>query len=243
MKENLSVIFGVAVIAVLFVLVTVLQLGTDRQPPEIIFEGEMSYSDTQDIDVLLYNVTAYDNRDGDVSRNLKIESLIVLEGNEHAKVTYTVKDNHNNIAKKSRLVAYKGQGRNIYTSLAAQEITTSAQSLAEGTPEQTSAGQTQRAPEQTTAGQTQRAASASAPVIKLKTSSATVKIGGNFNITTYIENITDDKDTRSELFRRIIISGGYDTNTAGEYRLTVYCTDSDRNISNREAFILNVTED
>lgn len=271
MKENITVITGAVVMAILIAVTIVFSIGVDNEAPEIYFEHDIMYSDIQSMDVLLEGVTAYDRKDGDVTEQLMVESLIVLEGNEFAKVTYTAKDKSNNIAKASRIVAYSGDGSSIYASsavdgeeegeenpeaTASQEVTasqeatasqetTASQEMASAAEsmetEMTSDTQTESTGAETTAAtETTGAINSEAPVLTLKTSSGSIKAGEFFNVASYVESITDNKDSRNELYKRIGIEGSYDSNTPGEYRFKVYCIDTDRNFSNKEEFVLSV---
>ena len=59
-----------------------------------------------------------------------------------------------------------------------------------------------------------------------------IERGAEFNRLSYVQDITDDQDSREELYRGIQISGEVDTNTPGEYILEYYVSDSDGNNSN-----------
>lgn len=47
----------------------------------------------------------------------------------------------------------------------------------------------------------------------------------------YVSDITDDKDSRNDLFKRIMINDYADVNTPGEYQMKYKCSDSDGNLS------------
>ena len=67
----------------------------------------------------------------------------------------------------------------------------------------------------------------------------TISVGEEFNKLSWVEDITDDKDDRSRLFRDIRVEGDVNRNEPGTYELAYYAADSDGNRSNRE--ILTVT--
>ncbi len=48
----------------------------------------------------------------------------------------------------------------------------------------------------------------------------------------YVKDIQDDKDSTSDLYRKIQITGTVDVNTPGTYELTYYVVDSNGNASN-----------
>lgn len=101
-------------ILILLLLITVILLGiaayihftNDRKAPEITFqEKDIVYNENEDQDILLQDVTAYDDVDGDVTNSIMIESVIPISGNESkARVIYVAKDSSNNVTKKSRIV-------------------------------------------------------------------------------------------------------------------------------------------
>ncbi|SEW42697.1 hypothetical protein [[Clostridium] fimetarium] len=70
---------------------------------------------------------------------------------------------------------------------------------------------------------------------------ANITQGDIFNIVQYINDITDDKDTRSSFFTKIIVSG-YDASKVGDFPMDIYCTDSHGNSSNIVKSILHVKE-
>ena len=264
MKENILVISGTIVAAILIAVTVMLGIGVDNDAPVINFEEKIAYDDKQPIAALLEGVSAYDGRDGDVTSSIMVESLIVLDNGKEAKVTYTAKDKNNNIVKASRVVAYSGSGQSIYASstvaisnedLTAGDLplTTQAPTVTptepptteaptEAVTEPTTPEETTTAEPETTTAAPTVAAGGEAPVLTMVTHEGSINVGGFFNVASYVSNITDNNDTREELFRRIGIEGTYDSYTSGDYTFYVYCIDSDRNISNKETFVLHVTD-
>ena len=75
--------------------------------------------------------------------------------------------------------------------------------------------------------------SAEAPRIKLSTNHVTIKKGESINRISYVESVTDDKDSKETLYKRIEISGDtFDKDTPGTYEQTYYVVDTDGNRSN-----------
>ena len=75
--------------------------------------------------------------------------------------------------------------------------------------------------------------SAEAPRIKLSTNRVTIKKGESINRISYVESVTDDKDSKETLYKRIEISGDtFDKDTPGTYEQTYYVVDTDGNRSN-----------
>lgn len=82
-----------------------LYLNLDKTAPEISFvedDGRLIYSESMNEEELLEGVSAFDDKDGDVT-----ESLVVEKVSETAYgkviVTYAALDSSNNVAKKSRM--------------------------------------------------------------------------------------------------------------------------------------------
>ena len=76
------------------------------------------------------------------------------------------------------------------------------------------------------------------PVIRLKQNSVTLPAGTPFDYMSYIESITDDKDSRSTLNQYIVVTGYYDVRTPGSYPLQFWVTDTERHESERQEFLL-----
>ncbi|MBR2764825.1 MAG: hypothetical protein IKE03_02425 [Blautia sp.] len=79
-----------------------------------------------------------------------------------------------------------------------------------------------------------------APVLTLVTDRLEIQAGGSFNNIGQVSDITDDKDDRYTLFRRIQIHGNYNTSVPGEYLLQYLCSDTDGNLSPVRDFTLVV---
>lgn len=71
---------------------------TGKHPEITLGEAGMvsEYSDDMDTSELLAGVTAYDDRDGDVTDSVTVLNVLVLDNGEYIKVTYAAKDSHNN---------------------------------------------------------------------------------------------------------------------------------------------------
>ena len=79
-----------------------------------------------------------------------------------------------------------------------------------------------------------------APVLRLKQYTVTIPVGSTFNQLSYLENVTDDKDTREMLYRQIMIEGSVNPAAAGTYELTYWAKDTDGNRSNRAKLTVTV---
>lgn len=94
---SLICVIGIGVSAFLF-------FSKDRVAPVISYTGDISYSEGDDLSVLFNGVTAIDDKDGDVSNTLMIESLYT--NNDTAKIVYCAYDTSNNVAKLQRIIPY-----------------------------------------------------------------------------------------------------------------------------------------
>ena len=109
MKEkHIVFLLSVAVVAVaaLSVLVT---LGKDRRAPVISITNGTAivYAEGEDTAILLKDVTAWDNKDGDLTDRIRIHSIIPDEGTGYATVIYAVYDSSHLVTKTKRVVQYE----------------------------------------------------------------------------------------------------------------------------------------
>ena len=107
MSKHVSIILSL-VAAVLLVMCIIVFITEDRTAPHLLIpEAQISYVEGQNQSVLLTDVTAWDNRDGDLTENVRIYSIADLENGKEALVTYAVYDEAANMTKKTRVVNYK----------------------------------------------------------------------------------------------------------------------------------------
>ena len=238
-------------VAILFLVCGVLlagnvvaYVGEDHSGPEIsIPEEAVTYVEGTDTSMLLTGVTATDERDGDVTDTVTIESVIPNTDGTEASVIYVAKDSKNNVTKETRKVSYTTDAAAAAQAAAGGET---GQSDAAGEPAADAEGQStdatsaegQSADSQgADDGQAQNEAAiaalpADSPRFYLTQYSVEIERGAEFNRLSYVQDITDDQDSREELYRGIQISGEVDTNTPGEYILEYHVSDSDGNNSN-----------
>lgn len=109
MKNNVRgsiIILEAAAIMIVAALVMRIKAGADELPPVIsIPEGIVSYTQGDDPEVLLSGVTAFDEKDGDVTDSILISSITV-KGNGGATAIYHAKDNSNNVAVAERSIQF-----------------------------------------------------------------------------------------------------------------------------------------
>ena len=212
----------------------VIYIGKDRNGPEItVPQEEFTYVAGSDTSALLNGVTAVDDRDGDVTSTVTVESIIPNEDQTGASVIYVAKDSKNNVTKATRLISYAADAGQA----AAQEAEAAAQQAAQeaAAADQTAASGEDAQTADDGAAQNEAAIAAlpaESPRFYLTQYSVEVERGAELNRLGYVQDITDDKDSRDELYQGIQISGEVDTNTPGEYMLEYYVVDSDGNTSN-----------
>lgn len=226
MKKGLVAMLLLACAALLAGNVVV-YIGEDRNGPEI------TYVAGSDTSALLNGVTAADDRDGDVTSTVTVESIIPNEDQTGASVVYVAKDSKNNVTKAARLISYAADAGQA----AAQEADAAAQQAAQeaAAADQTAASGEDAQTADDGAAQNEAAIAAlpaESPRFYLTQYSVEVERGAELNRLGYVQDITDDKDSRDELYQGIQISGEVDTNTPGEYMLEYYVVDSDGNTSN-----------
>lgn len=79
----------------------------DTKGPEIIVEDRnITYVEGDDKKALLDGVSAYDDRDGDVTESVMVKDIVALNNGTQAKVTYAARDKSNNISEGYRIVTY-----------------------------------------------------------------------------------------------------------------------------------------
>jgi hypothetical protein len=89
--------------AVLIAIGGFLWMKADRTAPEIIFfDSELVYTQGMDESALMTSVSAYDNRDGDVTDRIVVEKIVENPAENAAVVYYAVSDTAGNVAKASR---------------------------------------------------------------------------------------------------------------------------------------------
>lgn len=233
MKKGLVAMLFLACAALLAGNVVV-YIGEDRNGPEIsVPQEEIAYVAGTDTSALLNGVTAQDNRDGDVTDTVTIESIIPNADQTGASVVYVAKDSKNNVTKETRTIVYSTDVDQAAAQAAAEQA---AQDQAAA--EQAAQGDTAGESAQTTddgAAQNEAAIaalSAESPRFYLTQYSVELERGAELNELSYVQDITDDEDSREELYQGIRISGEVDTNTPGEYTLEYHVVDSDGNNSN-----------
>ena len=85
------------------------KVNTDKTIPVITLEEEIIEVSLKATDEeMLAGVTAYDEKDGDLTDRIIIESVSRFTEKGVSKITYAVCDSNNNVAKATRKVKFKG---------------------------------------------------------------------------------------------------------------------------------------
>ncbi len=239
MKTRITIFLIVATLVLGFMSGAAV-LAEDRKAPEItVPHADMVYYELDDQSTLLTGVTAVDDRDGDISSQVRIYDVAVIDGNQRALVTYAVYDSSYNLGKATKVVSYvpgkKGPNTPETEVSADAGIVDMVEDNVEDTTEETTEATTEEPgfedPVMESDGD---------PVIKLVTHYETIDVGGYFYSMDYVDAMVDDVDDSDYLYENTYMDGYYDTEVEGEYELTFYCVDSDGNMSNQAKLILTV---
>ncbi len=212
------------------------KMTRDTKAPVISVPTEkITYEEGSDKALLLAGVTATDDRDGDVTANVRIYDIAVMEDGRSAQIIYAAYDSSYNLGKRFRTVGYKSSRKNVDMTdemydIISEEIDDDNKSTTEVTTEAT-----------TEAASTEEEIT-TFPYIKLAGDGIVLKVGDNFDPMIAIEDVKDDVDDRNTLFNRIDLEGDYDMSQPGTYELTYSVRDSDGNRSNEVKFMLVVNE-
>lgn len=228
MNQKIIGILLTAVCSLLLAVIIIGNLRKDVKPPQITYSEDSVpvYKKGQDTTVLLADVSAHDEKDGNVTESIVISNIYDFHDGT-AKVVYAVRDKSGNIAKRERVITYQG-------SISAEAVS------AQVTDSGVTAGNTGTPATELPSTAEPLTADGQKPAIRLTQTEVTLNKGETFKKMDYIQEVADDKDSESELYRRIQISGSYDINKSGTYELSYSVTDSDGNKSSIEKLMLVV---
>lgn len=255
MRKGHIILLG-GLCAVLAGATVYLQLSEDRTAPVIqVPEEQIVYNSLDPYEILLEQVTAADDVDGDVTDTLLVEKVYPSEDKTTATVIYVARDKSNNIGKAKRVVTYVDSSAE--TSIAEElqsdlESETSAESENGGL-DSVDTAQEQSVPAANTDENMDAQSDTNtdlaalenlpegSPIITLKETEITITKGESVNRILYVDTITDDKDDKNTLWQNIQIAGdSFDNNTAGSYEQIYYVVDSDGNRSNEARLVIHV---
>lgn len=215
-------------------------VSEDKKAPEIQFQdNEIVYTAGDSYDGLLGGVTAMDNIDGDVTESLVVESVYPNEDGTTATVVYVARDTSNNIGKATKKIFYQTTENQDFDSEeeadeSKQETVTEQEKTAVPTPAATQEPSvTPEVEDEVDDSEEEDAFSSENPKITLTTDRVVIRKGETINRIAYVESVTDDKDSRETLYRRIEIQGDtFNKDEEGTYEQIYYVIDTDGNRSN-----------
>lgn len=222
------IVIYLAIVTIMLTVVSVfVYLQQDHTSPEIdVPGGEITYIEGEEDVVLLDGVKARDDIDGDISSDIRIYDIAVLENGNQALVTYAVYDKSNNLGKATRMVNYEARKTEAKKAEEVSTEETSEDDTEEATTEEVTEASVPEGyedPEMVSTG---------TPVIKLTTHEVHIEAGGDFYTMDYVEDAVDDKDTKEYLYDNMFLDSVYDKSKVGTYELIYFCVDSDGNRSN-----------
>lgn len=111
MKEKHIVFLLCAAVVIMAGLSVTAAMSKDRKAPVIfITDGTtVVYKEGGDTAILLKDVTAWDNKDGDLTDRIRIDNIIPDANTGYATVVYAVYDSSNLVAKTKRVVQYEAK--------------------------------------------------------------------------------------------------------------------------------------
>ena len=246
--KNRITIYLALITVVLMTLSIIIYLRQDHKPPVIkVPDGELTYIEGQNTDVLLVGVSAVDNVDDNVSSDVRIYDVAVLDDGKQALVTYAVYDSSYNLGKATKLVKYTArQGSDSKDDINDSDKDKSEDRTTEEskTKEDDAKKTTEESKEPVEEGYDDPPlVSTGAPVMRLNTHEVHIDVGGYFYTMDYVEDAVDDIDSREYLFRNMYLDSTYDEYTPGVYEVVYFCVDSDGNRSNDAKLKLYVGQD
>ena len=264
-------IFGVvcAVDVLIFAGCIYLYVNQDRTAPVISFgDKEIVYMDGMDEEELLNGVSAYDEQDGDVSYSLLIEKVSNTADGQ-VVVTYAARDASNNVAKNSRIFVTEGMEEEMETTPLSESETewepvseTETETETEAETQTDSLEEEEREEEQEPVqearqdieqengadainngtGREEEAGQNTAPILMLSSSNISVNAGAaTVDWNSCIQQLTDDNDSREQLFANLVMEGHVDLNTPGTYPVVLYTRDSEGAVSERRSLAVVVS--
>lgn len=246
-KKNVGIMIFLCV--VLAGAIIYIEGQEDHTGPEIIADSssDLVYSPDMSEAELLEGISAVDEKDGDVSDTLTVESVYETDDSS-VVISYAAKDNDNNITKYKRTMKAENTEEDEEGEDSPAEENGSSEETAENTEdvseesgeetEETVAAPT-ATPKQDEAESLRQEQEALAdampsqnPRIYLTEYLVKIPVGSSWEPLDYVSEIEDDQDDMYALWRKIQVSGSVDTSAAGTYECTYNVMDSQNNDSN-----------
>lgn len=218
MRRNLGIIILSCITVGLLVLFLLLLKTIDSTGPVISYdkEQELLFDAAGDTSILLEGVTAWDERDGNVSDSLMIQD-VTYNSDSKGVVTYVARDQSNNVTTLKR--------KFLYQSLPSEEVIEDEQPPQDPAIEEAYALLKQQQLEQ------------GLPYLRLIAKEVTIDAGSLFQMETYIQEI---ENAGEEPLQRLNIVGEVNTGQPGTYELEVSVWNLDGNASNIEKLVVIV---
>ncbi len=221
----------------------------DHTGPEIIDDGsvDLIYSPDMSETELLEGISAIDDKDGDVSDTLTVESVYEIDDSS-VVVSYAAKDNDNNITKYKRTLKAENTKEDeededspAKDEGSSEETSENTEDKAEQSGEETAetAASPTEAPKQDEAETLRQEQEALAdampsqnPRIYLTEYLVKIPVGSSWNPLDHVSEIEDDQDDMYALWRKIQVVDNVNPSAAGTYECTYNVVDSQNNDSN-----------
>ena len=228
----------------------------DNEGPKITFseDKDTKYTSGMTKEDLLRDVKAQDNKDGDVTDSLTVETIYPKNDGSQVAVIFVAKDKSNNVTKKEfTMEAEGGSAENPDLGLVDNEDLTDdaensdstdaeadtqdvqAEDSTESSDDSADSTDGDLTPEeqaQKTEEDKITQLSPQDPKMYLTTYYVEVPVGTTLDKLSYVKDIQDDTESTSDLFKKIQITGDVNTAAAGTYELTYYVVDNQGNSSN-----------
>lgn len=119
MRHSFAIIASIVIVIAFGVYYYQKEVVKNINPPQIIFPGdfkdEISVKTVKD--QLLKNVTAFDEEDGDLSKEIIIEKMSNITDDNTRDITYVVCDSDNNVTKVKKTITYTDYKSPVISSL------------------------------------------------------------------------------------------------------------------------------
>lgn len=255
MKKGITIVMVILCIGLAGIFVWN-RVSSDRKAPEIKVGSEkLVYKEGMEDAELLKGVSAKDDKDGDVSDSLVVESIFQSKDGKSVTVVYAAKDENNNVGKAKRTLScegaedaednsdnqeadgQEGEEKKDDAEPASTEPNEGEGSEGDGNSEEKPEGEGDQQESDPTAIPADQKAEIDAlqpqqPKFYLKEYQTTITVGGSLNKLSFMKDIVDDTDGIDVLSRRIQIEDNLNTQVPGTYEVKYYVVDTQGNQSN-----------
>lgn len=255
MKKGITIVMVILCIGLAGIFVWN-RVTSDRKEPEIKMGSEkLVYKKGMDEAELLKGVIATDDKDGDVTDSLIVESVFQSKDGKSVTVVYAAKDANNNVGKAKRTLSCEGAENADETSdnqeadgqegeekkddaePVSAEPNEGEGSEGDGNSEEKPEGEGDQQENDPTAIPADQKAEMDAmqpqqPKFYLKEYQTTIAAGGTLEKLSFVKEIVDDTDSYDLLSRRIQVEDNLNTQTPGTYEVKYYVVDTQGNQSN-----------